>query len=318
MESSAGGGVDGGGGEGHSRRRAPVDRRSLLGILLLVGLILLCFGFALLVLYSGDEGPDEKGPHIGVVQVRGVIMSSRRTVEELRRFRKDKTIKAVVLRVESPGGSVGPSQDIYREVERTRKVKPVVASMGAVAASGGYYVSAACDRIVAAPGTLTGSIGVITQSTQVSELLALAKIKTTTFKTGPFKDTGSPLREMREDEKGYMQALVTEIYRQFVRDVARARKLPEAKVREVADGRVFSGEQALGYKLVDEIGNLSDALDAAARLAKVSGEPVGVYAEPRRGLISQLLQDSVDSLAAQVRDLLVDSTRVEAREPGLN
>jgi protease-4 len=302
---------------GHAGR---VDRRALFGILLFVGLILLCFGFALIVLYGGGEEAADDGPRIGVVQVRGLITGSRRTIEELRRFRKDRSIKAIVLRVESPGGSVGPSQEIYREVERTRKTKPVVASLGAVAASGGYYVAAACDRIVAAPGTLTGSIGVITQTTQVSELLALARIKTYTFKTGPFKDTGSPLREMREDEKSYMQGLVGEIYRQFVRDVARGRKLAEAKVRPVADGRVLSGEQARALKLVDEIGNLSDALEAAARLAKVSGEPVGVFAEPRRGLLAQLLGDTFDSLAEKLRDLLADagSTRVEARQPGLD
>jgi protease IV len=294
------------------------DRRALYGILAFVGLILLCFGFALIVLHTGSESVDDSGPHVAVVPVKGIIVSSRRPIEELRRFRKDKSIKAIVVRLETPGGSVGPSQEIYREIERTRKHKPVVASMGAVAASGGYYIAAACERIIAAPGTITGSIGVITQTTEVSELVALAKIHTHTFKTGPFKDTGSPLREMRDDEKAYMQGLVNEMYRQFVRDIAKSRKLPEAKVREVADGRVLSGEQAMALKLVDEIGNLSDALDAAAKLAGGKGEAVGVYAEPRRGLLSQLLFEGVDGLAAHLREVLSQSTRIEAREPGLD
>jgi protease-4 len=295
-----------------------VDRRALAGLILFAGLIILSFGFALMVLYrGGGESDAAEGPHIGVVEVRGIITSSRKALEELRKFRKDESIKAIVVRIESPGGAVGPSQEVYREVERTRKSKPVVASLGAVAASGGYYIAAACERIVASPGTITGSIGVITQTTQVSELLALARIQTHTFKSGPFKDTGSPLREMREDERVYMQALISEIYRQFVRDVAKGRKLTEAQVKPVADGRVLSGEQALSHKLVDETGNFADALLAAAKLAKASGDPVPVYPHARRGLLAELVGDALDSLVGAARDALSDSTRVEVREPAV-
>jgi protease-4 len=300
------------------------NRRALYGILLFGGLILLCFGFALAVLYKGDgSSSDDGGPRIGIVTVKGVILGSKKQLEELRRWRKDETVKAIVVRIESPGGAVGPSQEIYREIERTRAKKPVVASMGAAAASGGYYIAAACDRIVASPGTITGSIGVITTVTDVSQVLALAKIQTTTFVSGPLKDTGSALRPLREEDRRFLQGFVAEVYRQFVRDVAKGRKLAEAKVKPHADGRVLSGEQAKAAGLVDELGNFSDALAAAATLAKAKGEPVAVYPRERKSLLAELLSESMESAvraageelrAAVARERAVS---VEARDPSL-
>lgn len=294
------------------------DRRPLVGAVLFVFILLLCFGFALLLLRGGGGAPEETGPRVGVVQVQGVITGSRRGIEDLRRFRKDDSIKAIVVRIDSPGGAVGPSQELYREIVLTRRTKPVVASLGAVAASGGYYIAAACDRIIASPGTITGSIGVITETTSFSELLALARIETHTFVSGRFKDTGSPLRPLREDEKVYLQSFVEEIYRQFLRDVAQGRRLPEAAIKPIADGRILSGEKALALKLIDELGNLSDALGAAVKLAKVQGEPVPVYPPRHRGLLMDLLGDTVDGLAARIKGALGDATRVEVRDPALS
>jgi protease-4 len=299
------------------------DRRALYGILLFGGIILVCFGFALVVLQGGgDGGSSEDGPRIGVVQIKGVIAGSKKALEELRRFRKEESIKAIVVRIESPGGSVGPSQEIYREIERTRAKKPVIASLGAVAASGGYYIAAACDKIVAAPGTLTGSIGVITQTTNLSELLSLAKVQMNTFVSGPLKDTGSPTRAMREDERQFLQGFVAEIYRQFLRDVAKGRKLAEAKVKPHADGRVLTGEQAKAAGLVDELGNFSDALALAGKAAKSEGEPVAVYPRERKSLFAELLSESIESATRSAVEALRGSLRerattVEVRDPVL-
>jgi protease IV len=295
-----------------------IDRRALIGILIFGGLILACFGFALLLLRFSDESGSEDGPRIGVVQVKGVISDTSKGLEDLRKFRKDESIKAIVVRIDTPGGAVGPAQEMYREIERTRGKKPVVASLGAVAASGGYYIAAACDRIVASSGTITGSIGVISQTVHVQELLDLARIQTHTFKSGPFKDVGSPLRAMGEEDKTFMQGVVLEIYHQFLRDVAKGRKLPEEKVKPVADGRVLSGEQALASRLVDRIGNFSDALDLAAELAKAKGDPVPVYPRSRRGVIAELLSEGLESMTRTARDAIAgESTRVEARDPTL-
>jgi protease IV len=294
----------------------PSGGRRIVGVLLIAGGALLVLGLVCLLSYKSDD-VDEDGPRVGVVQIKGIITSSRKPIEELRKFRKDTTVKAIVVRIESPGGSVGPSQEIYREIERTRQKKVVVASMGAVAASGGYYIAAACEKIVASPGTITGSIGVITQTTQVHELLSLAHVQTHTFKSGALKDLGSPLRPMREEDKAFMQGFIGEIYRQFLRDVAKARKCPEAKIRPIADGRILSGEQAFAAGLVDKLGNFTDALDVAGQLAKAKGEPVPIYPRTRKSFLAELLSDTVDSVALAIRGAVSDSTQIEVRDPSI-
>jgi protease-4 len=293
------------------------DRRPLYGLLVLGGLIVACFIFALVVLYhtAGEEGENETGPKIGIVQIQGVIDNSRKGIEDLRKFRKDRSIRAIVVRIDSPGGAVGPSQELYLEVKRTRKVKPVVASLGAIAASGGFYIAAGCDKIVSSAGTITGSIGVISQTTHFPELLNLAHIQTHTFKSGEFKDTGSPLRDITERERTYLQSFVDEVYQQFLRDVANGRKLNETQIKPIADGRILTGEQALSHHLVDQIGNFSDALELAAQLARAKGEPVPVYPRSRKGLLAELFSDSLDSLSHEMRQLLSRSNRIEVREP---
>ena len=296
------------------------NRRMLIGILIGSGVLIFVIGAAVMAssaslarLKGGD------GPMIGVVRVTSVITgkTAQQGIAALRHFRKDEDVVAIVVRVDSPGGMVGPSQELYREIERTRKVKPVVASMGGVAASGGYYIAAACDEIVASPGTITGSIGVISQTTQVNELLAMAKIETHTFKSGKFKDTGSPLRTMGEEEKTYMQDLILEIHSQFVDDVAKGRKLTRAKVKKVADGRILSGRKAKEHKLVDRLGNYSDALEAAAKLAKEEGEPVPVVYKPRKSFMAELLEESFGVVIQEMRSSAGRSTSVEVRAPGL-
>ena len=295
------------------------NRRLLFGILILVGLIVFGAGVAVVASSASFSGLSGDGPLVGVVRITSVITgkTARQGIAALRHFRKDEDIAAIVVRIDSPGGMVGPSQELYREVQRTRKTKPVVASMGGVAASGGYYIAAACDKIVASPGTITGSIGVITQTTQVSELLALARIGTHTFKSGKFKDTGSPLRVMREEEKTYMQDLILEIHRQFVSDVARGRKLDKEKVMKVADGRILPGKVAMDHKLVDTMGIYSDALELAVKLAKKEGEPVPVLYKPRKSLLAELLEESLNTLSQEIRSSLRHSTSVEVRAPGL-
>jgi protease-4 len=214
-----------------------------------------------------------KGSRVGEIEITGTILSSQKTLKELKQFRRDSSIKAILLRVVSPGGAVGPSQEIYSEVLRTVKVKPVVASMGSVAASGAFYIATAATRIVAAPGTLTGSIGVIMHVPNMQGLFGKIGYKTVTIKSGQFKDIGDPGREMTSAEQALLQSTIDTTYNQFVRDVAHARNLPEAEVRKVADGRVILGEDALKLKLIDQVGNYEDALIEAGRLGGIKGEP---------------------------------------------
>ncbi len=293
-------------------------RQSLIGLLIFAGLLLTCFAFGLTLLSQDTDGPAlADGPRVGVVKLGNVITdaTARKGIKALRQLRQDPTIKAIVVRISSPGGLVGPAQELYREVDRTRKHKPVVASLGSVAASGGYYVAAACDRIVASPGTITGSIGVISQTVHAKELLDLARVQTHTFVSGKFKDTGTPTRDLREDERAFLQGFVQEVHGQFLRDVARGRKLPEDKVRPVADGRVLTGARAKALGLVDELGNFSDALQLSLKLAKIQGEDVEVEPGARRGLLSDLLAESIEVVADSLRTAALGATSVQVRDP---
>lgn len=293
------------------------ERRAYYGVLIFSALVLGCFLFAVALLRQDRSlGGAEDGPKIGVVEIRGIISDSRHALEDLRRFRREETIRAVLVRIDSPGGAVGPSQEIYREIVKTRAKKPVVASMGQVAASGGYYIAAACDKIVASAGTLTGSIGVVANTSEFTSLLQLARINTATFKSGPYKDTGSPLRALTEADRKLLQSMVDRIHAQFVRDVAKGRRLDAKKVKALADGRVLTGEEAKDLKLVDALGNMSDALETAARLAKAKGDPVPVRPPRRGGLLRRLLDpDDVDAMIARIRAELTDAVRIETRNP---
>jgi protease IV len=250
-----------------------------------LGLLVLCiilFSFAVFF-YAYLTGGETKvltlfgGDVIGVLEIEGSIDSSREAVHGLKRFVETRGIKAVVVRIDSPGGAVAPTQEIYNEIARVRKEKPVVASLGSVAASGGYYIASACDRVVANPGTLTGSIGVIMELGNIEELMKKLGVKGYAIKSGPHKDIGSPFRPLTPEGRAILQGLVDNVHGQFVSAVAKGRKMPEAKVRDLADGRIFSGEQAKELGLVDELGGLENAIETAAKRAGIEGVPQVVY-----------------------------------------
>ena len=210
-----------------------------------------------------------------------MIADSREPVRQLRYFLKKDSVKAVVLRIDSPGGVVGPSQEIYQEVKRLAAKKQVVVSMGSLAASGGYYIAAPATVIYANPGTITASIGVLIKFSNIEGLLDKIGIKSSTIKTGTYKDAGAPDRPLSPEDRAMFQAVIDSTHEQFVRAVAEGRKLPIDEVRRIADGRVLSGEQAKEVKLVDRLGNLQDAIEEAGRLAGISGEP-DVILPPRK------------------------------------
>ena len=259
-----------------------------------------------------------KGNRVGLIEVKGAIISSQDTVKQIKDWRKDPSIKAIVIRIDSPGGAVGPSQEIYREIRRTIGTKPVVVSMGSVAASGGYYIASAANYIVANPGTITGSIGVIIHFPNLRELFGKIGYQMVTIKSGQFKDIGNPAREMTPEEKELLQATIDETYHQFVRDVALARNLSEDRVREVADGRIIMGEKALALKLVDQLGNFEDAVAKAGELAKIEGEPEVVKVKKAKfsvldfvlgGDASERMSDIIYGSSAFVRYQLPDFDR---------
>ncbi len=219
---------------------------------------------------------------VGLVEVEGVINDSKAVVEALKAFGHSPVVKAVVVRVESPGGGVAPSQEIYNAIRKLREQKPVIASLGGLAASGGYYVASACDAIVANPGTLTGSIGVIMQLANAQELLQKIGVQPEILKAGEHKDMGSPTRPLTDVERGLFQQMLDSVHAQFIGAVAAGRQMDESKVRELADGRIFSGEQALAVGLVDTLGGLEDAVAMAAERGHISGEPRISHAQLRR------------------------------------
>lgn len=220
---------------------------------------------------------------IALVKVEGLLIDSEPIVDEINDYADDSSIKAIILRIDSPGGGVVVSQEIYNAVLNARKTgkKKVVMSLGSVAASGGYYIAAAGDRIVANPGTLTGSIGVKMEFANLEKLLEKIGVKGMVVKAGEYKDIGSPYREMSEAEEKLLQAVIDDVHSQFIEAVAKGRSLPEAEVKAIADGRIFTGRQALQLKLVDQLGDLEDSIQAAAELAGIKGKPKVVKKEKK-------------------------------------
>src|SRR5215471_13328920 len=242
-----------------------------------------CFALVLGVLVFGEPGvPSFGGNRVALVEIEGVIVDSDRAVKELDEFGEDPTIRAIVVRIQSPGGVVGPTQEIYDTILRiSGRGKPVVASMGSVAASGGYYLAAAATRIVANPGTLTGSIGVIMQLAQIEGLLQKVGVHYEVIKSGKFKDSGSFARPMTPEERAVLQAVLDDMHDQFVTAVAEGRRLGKDRVRALADGRVYSGRMAKDLGLVDTLGGLNEAIRLAGQMGGVPGKPTIVRA--RRG-----------------------------------
>jgi protease-4 len=213
------------------------------------------------------------GNSVGVVEIRGIIQDATDTVEALERFRRQDATVAVVLRIDSPGGAVAPSQEIYDEIWRVRDQKPVIASLGSVAASGGYYVASAANQILADPGTITGSIGAILSVPYYAPLADKIGVSEETVKSGRFKDTGHPLRRLSADERTLLQGMVDEVLDQFIEAVARGRNMPAARVRPLADGRIYAGTQALAAGLIDRLGGYESATRLAWEQAGQTGEP---------------------------------------------
>ena len=277
-----------------------MDKRAaiVLGVIF-GGLFLVLFGFMLLAysaLKSASTGVSLEtettvGARIGIVEAKGTIgeaapagIDADKIVKLLKKYERDDDIKAIVLRVDSPGGAVAPSQEIHDAIKRIKARKKVVVSMGGMAASGGYYISAPADRIFAEPGTLTGSIGVIFLHFNVRGLLEWAKVEETTLKSGKYKDTLSPFRPIQETDREEIQSISDDVYSQFVQAVAQGRGMPEARVREIAEGRIYTGKRAKELKLVDELGGFDDAVAAAWGLAGQSGEPKVQYPPREREL----------------------------------
>jgi protease IV len=234
------------------------------------------------------------GDRIGVVDLDGVILSPQPVVSELKKFADDSSIKAIILHVNSPGGGVAASEEIYREVKRIRseKKKKVVVSIESVGASGAFYVASASDKIYADRGSVVGSIGVIAQWVNYGDLLKWAKLKDVVIKTGEFKDTGNPARDLTPAEQAYMQSLIDNMFGQFIKAVADGRGMKYDDVKAIANGKVWTGEQAVSMKLIDNIGDFEAAVSDTAKSVGITGEPTLVHPErDRRTLLDLLLGD---------------------------
>lgn len=229
---------------------------------------------------------------VALVKVEGAIIDSKPIVDEIRGYVKDRSIKAIVLRINSPGGGVTPSQEIFAEVKRAASVKNVVVSMGAVAASGGYYIASPATRIIANPGTITGSIGVIMEIPNLKELMDKLGIKTEVIKSGKHKDIASVFRGIGKEEREILQNLISDVHEQFINDVAESRKIPKENIYKIADAKVFSGRQAVSIGLVDELGDLQHAIKVAATLSGIEGEPE-VVIKKKKSPFMELLEGNI-------------------------
>jgi protease-4 len=262
-----------------SERKHPILFGLLLIALVVGGLGLLWGGFAYFFL---EDTSLYFGNRIAVVPIKGVITDSKSVVDQLKKYCKDDQVKAIILRIDSPGGGTAASQEIYREVLKTSSQKKVVASMGNVAASGGYYVALGANKIVANPASLTGSIGVIMELPNFKELLQKIGVSREAIKSGRFKDIGSPVRDLKPEERSLLEGVIKNVHQQFVEVVIKGRKLSRERVVEIADGRIFTGEQAKALGLVDELGGFEDAVELAKKMAGLKGEVKLIFPEKKR------------------------------------
>jgi protease-4 len=275
------------------------NERSRIWLWVLIGggafflFVLAVFTLVYVALHAGGQqaGIHAFGDKIGVVDLEGAIMDPNDTVEQLRKFADDDSIKAIIIHVNSPGGGVAASEEIYRQVKRIRdeKKKYIVSSIETVGASGAYYVSSATNKIYADNGSVVGSIGVIAEWVNYGDLMRWAKLKPEVLKVGQFKDTGDPTRELTPAERLYMQGLIDNMYGQFVSAVAEGRHAKVEDIKPIADGRVWTGQQALGLHLVDQIADFRTAVLDTAKSVKISGEPVLVHPERERKSLLDLL-----------------------------
>ncbi|MBZ0159644.1 signal peptide peptidase SppA [Candidatus Methylomirabilis sp.] len=232
------------------------------------------------------------GSKVALITIEGVILDSKEVIEQLEKYRTNPSVKAIVIRINSPGGGVAPSQEIHEEILKIRQVDktPVVASMGSVAASGGYYVASAADLILANPGSITGSIGVLLQIPNISGLLQKIGVKSVVVKSGSHKDLASPTREMTDAERQILQGMLDDVHSQFIDVVAKGRQIDRKQVEVIADGRIFSGREAQSLGLVDQLGNLQDAIERAGALAGIPGKPTVIQERKRGPFLIDLLR----------------------------
>lgn len=240
------------------------------------------------------------GEKVALVRIEGVILDSKDIIEELKEYSEDASVKAIVLRVDSPGGGVAPSQEIYDEIKKLREKKKVVVSMGSVAASGGYYISSPADIIVANAGTLTGSIGVIMEIPNVEGLMDKIGLKTEVIKSGKHKDIASIFKSMTAEERDILQSVLDDVHDQFIQAVAEAREMEVEDVRELADGRIFTGRMAREVGLVDELGNLEVAIGLAGKLGGITGEPRVVYEKEKLSIFDLIRGNLPQELIREV------------------
>lgn len=289
------------------------EGRSRIWVWFLVGggLFTLFVAAVFTLVYFSFSSRDEEsfsgfGSKIGVVDLEGAILSPKQVVKQLKQFANDDSIKAIIIHVNSPGGGVAASEEIYREVKRIRdeKKKRIVASIETVGASGAYYIASATNKIYADKGSIVGSIGVIAEWVNYGELLKWAKLNAITMKAGEFKDTGNPTREMTPAERAYMQSLIDNMHGQFIQAVADGRHAKVDDIRAIADGKVWTGEEALPLKLVDELTDFEGAVKDTARAVNISGEPSLVWPpKERRSALDLLFGDVSDYLPSREKFL---------------
>ncbi len=277
---------------------AQKHKRGLLaGFLLLVALSLLFVAMVSFFPSGGRFGGDVafgRGK-IGVVEIFGPIMQSDDVVAQIQKFAEDGSIKAIILRIDSPGGAVAPSQEIYDAVVKARRSKKVVASMATLAASGGYYIAIGADKVFANPGTITGSIGVIMGFVDLRDLMKKVGVEANVVKSGEFKDIGANDRPFTAADRKVLQGVIDDVYAQFVSAVAKGRGMSEEKVKTLADGRIYSGHQAKELGLVDKLGGFDDAVDYTAKLVGIKGKPVLVKEKPKFGFIREILGEKLSN-----------------------
>ena len=234
------------------------------------------------------------GNKVAVLEVEGPITDSRRIIEQIKEYRESSSIKSVIMRVDSPGGGVGPSQEIYAELKKLAAEKPLIVSMGSVAASGGYYLAVAGEKIFANPGTITGSIGVIMSFPNYRELMGQLGVKMETVKSGQFKDTGSSSGVFSEADRFLLQRLIDDVHQQFVDTISLERNIPLERLQPYVDGRIMTGRQAKEFGLIDELGTFYDAVAYAGKLSGLGDDPDLIYPEPEpTNLFDRYLQNIV-------------------------
>lgn len=271
-------------------------RKVRITLLIILGIIVVGLGVSLLVGFCGHSF----GEKIGVVEIEGLIADSKDATEDIIRFKADPAIRAVVIRINSPGGSVAPTQEIFREVQKLREKKKVYVSMATVCASGGYYIATAGEKLFANPSTITGSIGVIMEHPVVEDLLRKIGVQTNTLKAGDLKDAGTPFRKMTDSERLYFNTVLQEIHLQFIKDVASARKMSVDVASKLADGRIYTGNQAKNLGLVDAIGSFYDTVDHLKQAVGIKGDPVLVYGKRPFSFLKMLVGSLSRELASRL------------------